>query len=33
MLPLEKYWKIARPHGGGLKDGNIAYASVMFARN
>jgi radical SAM superfamily enzyme YgiQ (UPF0313 family) len=32
MLPLEKYWKIARPHGGGLKDGNIAYASVMFSR-
>jgi radical SAM superfamily enzyme YgiQ (UPF0313 family) len=32
MLPLEKYWKIARPHGGGLKDGNIAYASAMFSR-
>jgi len=32
MLPLEKYWKIARPHGGGLKDGNVAYASVMFSR-
>ena len=32
MLPLEKYWKIARPHGGGLKDGNVAYASAMFSR-
>ena len=32
MLPLKKYWKIARPHGGGLKEGNVAYASAMFSR-
>ncbi len=32
MLPLKKYWEIARPHGGGLKEGNVAYASAMFSR-
>ena len=32
MQPLEKYWEIARPHGGGLKDRNVAYAPVMFSR-
>ena len=32
MVPLKKYWEIARPHGGGLKDGNVAYAPVMFSR-
>ena len=32
MLPLKKYWKIARPHGSGLTEGNVAYASAMFSR-
>ena len=32
MVPLKKYWEIARPHGGGLKEGNVAYAPVMFSR-
>ena len=32
LVPLKKYWEIARPHGGGLKDGNVAYAPVMFSR-
>jgi anaerobic magnesium-protoporphyrin IX monomethyl ester cyclase len=32
LVPMKKYWQIARPHGGGLKDGNVAYAPVMFSR-
>ena len=32
MQPLKKYWEIARPHGSGFSDGDVAYASVMFSR-
>lgn len=33
MLPLEKYWKLARPHGGGFKpEDNIHYAPIMTSR-
>ena len=32
MLPLEKYWEISRPHGGGFSDRKVAYASAMFSR-
>ena len=32
MLPLEKYWEISRPHGGGFDDRKVAYASAMFSR-
>ena len=32
MQPLKKYWEIARPHGSGFTDGDVAYASVMFSR-
>ena len=32
MLPLQKYWEIARPHGGGFTGEKVAYASVMFSR-
>ena len=31
MQPLEKYWKIARPHGSGFSESK-AYASVLFSR-
>lgn len=33
MQPLEKYWKIARPHGGGVsKETLFKYAPVMTSR-
>lgn len=32
MQPLQKYWEIARPHGSGFTDKEVAYASVMFSR-
>jgi radical SAM superfamily enzyme YgiQ (UPF0313 family) len=33
MLPLKKYWELARPHGGGFKpEDNISYASLMTSR-
>ena len=32
MLPLERYWEINRPHGGGLKSGPVPYAPVMTSR-
>ena len=33
LLPYEKYWKIARPHGGAIVDGKeLRYASMMTSR-
>ena len=32
MQPLKKYWEIARPHGSGFTEEEVAYASVMFSR-
>lgn len=33
LMPLAKYWEIARPHGGGFSPDNpIAYASAMTSR-
>ncbi len=33
MLPYRKYWKIARPHGGGFSTDNpVAYMPVMTSR-
>lgn len=33
MQPLQRYWKIARPHGGGFRpDALIPYASMMTSR-
>ena len=32
MHPLQKYWEISRPHGGGFNNEKVAYASVMFSR-
>lgn len=33
MLPLNKYWEIARPHGGGFsKENPVAYAPLMTSR-
>ena len=33
MLPLQKYWEIARPHGGGFSRENpVAYAPLMTSR-
>jgi anaerobic magnesium-protoporphyrin IX monomethyl ester cyclase len=32
MLPLDRFWKIARPHGGSIFDKPPAYASAMTSR-
>jgi anaerobic magnesium-protoporphyrin IX monomethyl ester cyclase len=33
MLPLQRYWAIARPHGGGFSDDTpLRYASLMTSR-
>ena len=32
LQPLKKYWEIARPHGSGFADEEVAYASAMFSR-
>lgn len=33
MTPMNKYWKIARPHGGSfLEGGSVAYAPAMTSR-
>ena len=33
LLPLDLYWRIARPHGGGFTEGaHVKYASMMTSR-